>query len=309
MATPPLNFKNQLIEWSESGRIKLIEETEVVKLKEDSEYIGLITSHEQLLIAKSSTIILGAGSLGNWKILKNSGYIEEDFVQQFSYHPKATIGRVTLTDALSSSFLCDRKHGLDSTRYGFKLSEEFKNQLGISSNSYVQIESALASRIFSVMETFQLRYSLENILVKRLMESVGVYLFSMVNRMNIQKGRFNLKIYVDNTPDNDTLTFNNGKFNFKPYQIQSDRNSILNAFKDALEKRGVNLELKTNDSIDCSLHSHLIGGLTNIDKNKTPENLEILGLGEFPRCGNINPTLSLAAYSYKKIKQLNGDSK
>ena len=307
--TPPLNFRNQLLEWSESGRIKLIEETEIVKLKADSECMRLITTLGQLLVAKSSAIILGAGTLGNWKILKNSGYIEEDFVQQFSYHPKATIGRVMLTDALSSSFLCDRRHGLDSTRYGFKLSEEFKNQLGISSNSYVQIESALASRILSVMETFQLRYSLENIRVKRLMESIGVYLFSMVNRINIQKGRFNLKIYVDNTPDNDTLTFNNGKFKFKPYQIRFARNSVLSGFKNALEKKGVNLALKTNYSVDCNLHSHLIGGLTNIDKNKMPKNLEILGLGEFPRCGNINPTLSLAAYSYKKIKQLNEDSK
>ena len=307
--TPPLNFKNQLLEWSESSRIKLIEETEVVKLKADSECIGLITTHDQLLVAKSSAIILGAGTLGNWKILKNSGYIEENFVHQFSYHPKATIGRVMLTDVISSSFLCDRRHGSDSIRYGFKLSEEFKNQLGISSNSYVQIESTLASSMLSLMEKFQLRYSLENIRVKKFMESVGMYLFSIVNRMNIQKGGFNLKIYVDNTPNNETLTFKDGKFKFKPYQIQSARNSVLSAFKNALDKKGIKLALKTIDSVDCNLHSHLIGGLTNIDKNKIPKNLEVLGLGEFPRCGNINPTLSLAAYSYKKIKQLNEDSK
>ena len=307
--TPPLNFKNQLIEWSESGRIKLIENTEVVKFKHDSESVELTTTHEQILVAKSSAIILGAGTLGNWKILKNSGHIKEDFVQQFSYHPKATIGRVMLTDVLSSPFMCDIKHGLDSIRYGFKLSEEFKNQLGISSNSYVQIESAFASRILSLMEKFQLTFSLENIRVKRLMEGFGMYLFSIVNKMNFQKGGFNLKIYVDNTPNNETLTFVDGKFKFKPYQIQFSRNIVLSAFKHALKKKGIKLDLKKNDSIDCNLHSHLIGGLTNIDKNKIPKNLEILGLGQFPRCGNINPTLSLAAYSYKKIKQLHEDSK
>lgn len=307
--TPPLNFRNQLLEWSESGRIKLLEETEIVKLKSDSESMILITTLGQLLVAKSSVIILGAGTLGNWKILKNSCYIEEDFVHQFSYHPKATVGRVTLTDVISSSFLCDRKYGSDSMRYGFKLSKEFKSQHGISSNSYVQIESTVASSMLTLMEKFQLRYSLENIRFKKFMERIGMYLFSIVNRMNIQKGGFNLKIYVDNTPNNETLTLHNGKFKFKPYQIQFARNRVLNSFKNALKKKGVDLELKPKDSINCNLHSHLIGGLTNIDKNKMPKNLTILGLGVFPRCGNINPTLSLAAYSYKKIKQLNEDSR
>jgi hypothetical protein len=307
--TPPLNFRNQLLEWSQSGRIKLVEETEIVELKADSECMRLITTLGQLLVAKTSAMVLGAGTLGNWKILKNSGYIEEDFVHQFSYHPKATIGRVSLTDVIGSSFLCDRKYGSDNIRYGFKLSEEFKNQHGISSNSYVQIESTLASSMLSLMEKFQLRYSLENIRFKKFMERIGMYLFSIVNRMNIHKGGFNLKIYVDNTPNNGTLTLHDGKFKFKPYQIQFGRNSVLGAFKNALKKNEINLELKTNFSVDCNLHSHLIGGLTNIDKNKLPKNLEILGLGEFPRCGNINPTLSLAAYSYKKIKQLNEDSK
>lgn len=307
--TPPLNFKNQLLEWSDSSRINLIEETEVIKLKTDSEYIGLITTDDQLLVDKSTTIVLGAGTLGNWKILKNSGYIEEDFVQQFSYHPKATIGRVRFDDVLSSSFLCDRKHGSNSIRYGFKLSEEFKNQRGISSNSYVQIESNLASSILSLMEKFQLRFTLENIWVKKFMERIGMYLFSIVNRMNFQKGGFNLKIYVDNTPNNETMTFKDGKFIFKPYRIQFARNKLLMAFETALEKKGIKLALKRNDFVDCNLHSHLIGGLGNIEKNKIHKNIEILGLGEFPRCGNINPTLSLAAYSYKKIKQLNEDSK
>ena len=307
--TPPLNFKNQLLEWSDSKRINLIEKTEVVKLEANSDFIELITTQEQFLVAITSKIILGAGTLGNWKILKNSGYIEEDFVQQFSYHPKATIGQVMLEDVLSSSFLCDRKHGSSHTRYGFKLSEDFKNELGINSNSYVQIENTLASSILSLMEIFQIRFSLENIRVKRLMESIGIFLFSMVNRMNLKKGRFNLKMYIDNTPNDDTLTFNNGKFKFTPYKIQTKKNNVLIAFKDALATRGINLDFKTSNYIDCNLHSHLIGGLCNINKNNIPENILILGLGKFPRCGNINPTLSLAAYSYKKIKQLNENSK
>jgi hypothetical protein len=105
------------------------------------------------------------------------------------------------------------------------------------------------------------------------------------------------------------MTFNNGKFKFNPYKIRCDKNSVLNAFKDALAKSGIKLKLKTFNTIDCNLHSHLIGGLTNIDSNILPENIEILGLGKFPRCGNINPTLSLAAYSYKKIKRLNENFK
>ena len=307
--TPPLNFKNQLLEWSESGRIQLIEETEVLKIIEEPNLIQVNTTQNTLHVAKSSTIFLGAGTLGNWKIMKTSGYIEENYLSQFSYHPKATIGSVTLNNVMDSSFLCDKKYGSDNTRLGFKLSEVFKKEISINSNSYVQIESALASGIISVMERFQLKYSLENVGLKRFMENLGMYVFSIVNRINLGRSRFNLKMYIDNNPSDEALTFQNGKFDFIPYKLQLKKDIALKKFKEALGNIGVNLAIKNSDSLDCNLHSHLIGGLTNLDNDKTPKNLVILGLGKFPRCGNINPTLSLAAYSYKKIKQLHDDSK